>query len=56
MIYDPEKSKWFHFGSTMTDWTRHGDIQRRMNFLRRNQKWSESDMYTPSYASYNLLW
>ena len=56
MIYDPEKSKWFHFGSTMTDWTRHGDIQRRMIFLRRNQKWSESDMYTPSYASYNLLW
>jgi|AntAceMinimDraft_5_1070358.scaffolds.fasta_scaffold50221_2 hypothetical protein len=34
MIYDTDKSKWFHFGSTMTDWTRHGDKQRRIIFLK----------------------
>ena len=32
MIYNPENGKWFHFGSKMSDWTRHGDMQRRINF------------------------
>ena len=56
MIWDSDKEKWFHFGSTMSDWTRNGDTKRRTNFLRRNKKWAESDIYTPAYASYNLLW
>ena len=56
MIYDIEKNKWFHFGSTMSDWTRHGDKQRQINFLRRNKRWSDADIYTPAYASYTLLW
>ena len=56
MIYDPDKGKWFHFGSTMSDWTRHGDKLRRINFKTRNKRWEESDIYTPAYASYYLLW
>ena len=56
MIYDPDKNKWFHFGSTMTDWTRHGDTRRRINFLIRNQKWADADIYSSAYASYYLLW
>ena len=56
MIYDTDKGKWFHFGSTMTDWTRHGDKQRRINFIRRNKRSSDAYTYTPAYASYTLLW
>ena len=56
MIYDRNIKKWFHFGSTMSDYTRHGDTKRRTIFLRRNKKWAESDVYTPAYASYTLLW
>ena len=32
MIYDPNIKKWFHFGSTMEDYTRHGDTKRQINF------------------------
>jgi hypothetical protein len=56
MIWDPDKEKWFHFGSNMEDYTFHRNLQRRTNFLRRNKKWAESDIYTPAYASYTLLW
>ena len=56
MIYDPEKDKYIHFGSTMEDYTKHQDQQRRINFLIRNQRWAEADMYTSAYASYYLLW
>ena len=56
MIYNPEKEKYIHFGSTMEDYTKHQDQQRRINFLIRNQKWAEADMYSAAYASYYLLW
>jgi len=56
MIYNPDNGKWFHFGSKMSDWTRHGDTRRRINFLIRNQRWADSDIYSAAYASYNLLW
>lgn len=56
MLWNPEKEKWFHFGSTMEDYTYHGDKKRRNNFLRRNQKWADADMYSAAYSSYNLLW
>jgi hypothetical protein len=56
MIWDPDKEKWFHFGSNMSDYTRHGDTKRRTNFKTRNKRWAESDIYTPAYASYYLLW
>ena len=57
MIYNPNTCKWFHFGSSnYSDFTRHGDLQRRKNFLIRNQRWAEADIYTPAYASYYILW
>jgi len=56
MIYDPDKNKWFHFGSTMEDYTKHKDKRRRINFLIKNQKWADADMYTPAHASFYLLW
>ena len=56
IIYNPEKDKYIHFGSTMEDYTKHNDQQRRIHFLIRNQRWAESDMYSAAYASYTLLW
>jgi hypothetical protein len=57
MIYNTDKGNWFHFGSSdYSDYTKHGDIQRRINFLRRNQKWADANMYTPAFSSYYLLW
>jgi hypothetical protein len=45
MIYNPEKVKWFHFGSSnYSDYTNHQDQQSRINFLIRNQRWAEADM------------
>ena len=45
MIYNPEKDKWFHFGSSnYSDYTNHQDQQSRINFLIRNQRWAEADM------------
>jgi hypothetical protein len=56
MIYDSNIKKWFHFGSTMEDYTRHGDTKRQINFLRRNKRWADADIYSSAYASYTLLW
>ena len=56
MIYDPNIKKWFHFGSTMEDYTRHGDTKRQIIFLRRNWRWAYADIYSSAYASYTLLW
>ena len=56
MIYDPNIKKWFHFGSTMEDHTRHGDTKRQINFLRRNKRWADADINSSAYASYYLLW
>ena len=57
MIFNPEIGKWFHFGSSnYSDYTKHQDQQRRINFLIRNQRWAEADMYSAAYASYTLLW
>jgi hypothetical protein len=56
MIWDPDKEKWFHFGSNMTDYTFHKDLQRRLKFKTRNRRWSDANIYTAAYASYYLLW
>jgi hypothetical protein len=56
MIWDPYKEKWFHFGSNMTDYTFHKDLQRRLKFKTRNRRWSDANIYTAAYASYYLLW
>ena len=56
MIYNPEKDKYIHFGSTMEDYTKLQDQQKSINFFIRNQRWAEADMYSAAYASYYLLW
>ena len=56
MIYDPNIKKWFHFGSSMEDYTFHRDLQRRLKFKTRNRRWSDANIYTAAYASYYLLW
>ena len=56
MIWNPDKEKWFHFGSTMEDYTFHRNLQRRTNFLRRNKRWADADIYSSAYSSYTLLW
>ena len=56
MIYDPDKNKWFHFGSTMEDYTFHKDLQRRLKFKTRNRRWADAVIYSSAYASYTLLW
>ena len=56
MIYDPDKNKWFHFGSTMEDYTFHKDLQRRLKFKTRNRRWSDADINTAAYSHYTLLW
>ena len=56
MIYNPNIKKWFHFGSTMEDYTRHGDTKRQINFFKRNKRWADADIYTAAYSSYTLLW
>jgi hypothetical protein len=56
MIYGPNIKKWFHFRSTMSDYTRLGDTKKQINFLRRNKPWADADIYTLAYASYYLLW
>ena len=56
MIWDPDKEKWFHFGSNMSDYTRNGDTKRRLKFKTRNRRWADADIYSSAYASYTLLW
>ena len=45
-IWNPDNEKWFHFGSTMEDYTFHRNLQRRTNFLRRNKRWADADIYS----------
>ena len=54
-MIDNDKEKWFHFGSNMSDYTRHGDTRRRLKFKTRNRRWANADIYTAAYASYYLL-
>ena len=56
MIYDPNIKIWFHFGSTMEDYTFHRDLQRRLKFKTRNRRWADADIYSSAYVSYYLLW
>jgi len=57
MIFDPDNNKWVHFGQMgYEDYTKHNDNVRRDNFLKRNKKWNNNDIYSPSFLSYNLLW
>lgn len=50
-------NKWVHFGMMgYEDYTKHNDLNRRMNFLKRNNKWSNNPINSPSFLSYYLLW
>ena len=55
MVWDPDKEKWFHFCSSMEDYTFHRDLQRRFKFKTRNRRWADADIYSSAYASYTLL-
>jgi hypothetical protein len=37
IIWNPDKEKWFHFGSIMTDCTRHGDTKKTNYFFKKKQ-------------------
>ena len=55
MIFDGNKM--VHFGQFgATDYTRHLDPKRRMNFRKRNWRWEITPKYTASNLSFNLLW
>jgi len=57
MIIHPVTGKMIHFGSSLyQDYTKHGDDKRRQMFRKRNHTWKTADPYTPSHASYYLLW
>jgi hypothetical protein len=56
MILNPHTDKYFHFGSNMQDYTHHLDDKRRNNFLLRNARWKDNNIYSAAYASYHLLW
>lgn len=61
-IYDPNKKKMIHFGQMhppMEDFTFHGNLQRRDNYLARASNirgsW-KNDKYSANNLSRNLLW
>ena len=56
MIRHPITNKKIHFGSTMSDYTKHKDEKRLKNFQSRNHKWKTMDKYSPAYLSYWYLW
>ena len=57
MMLNPNTNKWFYFGQMgYEDFTKHKDNLRRERFKKRNHKWASYDKYTPSYASFYLLW
>lgn len=57
MILNPNNNKWVHFGQYgYEDFTKHQDIERRDNFLKRNKKWENMGEYTPAFMAYHLLW
>ena len=46
-----------HFGAMgMEDFTKHKDEKRRERFRQRNRRWANAPKYSPSWASYYLLW
>ena len=60
MIWDPHNEKWIHFGQmNYEDFTKHGDEDRRRNYLRRTEairgNWRDNP-YSPNMLSRRLLW
>ena len=55
MVFDGHKM--IHFGQMFaTDWTRHLNDKRRMNFRKRYWRWEFTPKYSASNLSYTLLW
>jgi len=55
MVFDGHKM--IHFGQMFaTDYTKHLDPRRRMNFRKRNWRWEFTPKYSASNLSFNLLW
>jgi hypothetical protein len=56
MIIEPYTSKMINFGSAMADYTFTKDKKKKTNFLERNTRWRDLNMFSPAYLSYTLLW
>ena len=55
MVFDGHKM--IHFGQMFaTDYTKHLDDKRRMNFRKRNWRWEYTPQYSASNLSFTLLW
>ncbi len=55
MVHDG--NKWIHFGQYgYEDFTKNHDKTRLEAFRRRNWRWQYSDVYTPRWLSWHLLW
>jgi len=59
-ILNPNTEKWVHFGQMgYEDFTKHKDLKRRQNYLRRTENmrgnWRENP-YSPNNLSRFLLW
>jgi len=55
MVFDGHRM--IHFGQMgYEDYTKHHDEKRRMNFKKRNHRWSKASIYSPAWLSYYLLW
>ena len=57
MVFDG--TRMIHFGSfspKYEDYTKHHDEKRRNNFRKRNHRWANAPVYSPSFLSWNLLW
>ena len=55
MVFDGHKM--IHFGQMFaTDYTKHLDDKRRINFRKRNWRWEYTPQYSASNLSFTLLW
>ena len=59
-IYDPHHKRWVHFGQLgYEDFTKHGDLKRRRNYLTRSGKirgnWRKNP-YSANNLARKILW
>jgi len=59
-VYNPNTNKYIYFGSMLyEDYTKHRDINRKKNYLKRSSKirgnW-QNNPYSPNNLSRELLW
>jgi hypothetical protein len=56
MLFD-NNNRPVHFGQLgYVDFTKHKDLTRRKNFRVRNRHWNSTNVLSPGFLSYNLLW